>query len=356
MIIINKLISIRMIAPGYHSFAVNITHGPEQGLFSGRIYCPFETTQHPEIETIQAQLCDYFAAKGALTPGTPEMKKFSKSLFAYLVGFTCPNDPIEKVLDVAIHVGWLFILDNRVDDKTSPFRLDPSSLLPLTEKLNEAVSLPFATEPSAIDIPSEFESYRSLININTEIGAKLLGKNPQTFLDSHGDYLQAIYSESVHRHSKEWMVPDAYKDLRKYTSAVKDVLDFISANMEAEVSNAVRKNIHHRAMGTHANLFVAYVNDLFSLNNEIAEDTRENIVRVIQYHKGCTLNDAILDTIDLINSASEAFLKSKTEFLATCSSKDLPVALKTVRYMESLMIGNLSWSKLTGRYKEAESA
>ena len=362
MIIIPKIVSIPLAAPAYHHFEITITHGDEKGVFTGEILCPFLTKQHPKIDEIQTAVCDYFVEKHALQPDTPEMKKFNRSLFAHLVGYTCPEDAVEKVLDAAIHVGWLFILDNRVDEKGSPFRANPAPLLDITTKLKEAMEASInADSADSVILPpntlSGFESYTSLAVINIELGSKLRGKESKHFAKSHDKYLQAIYSESVHRHTKKWMPEDGYKDLRKYTSAVTEVLEFIWSNMEVNVSKKIRENIHYRSMITHANLFVSYVNDLFSLNNEIAEDTRENIVRVIQHNRGCTLKVGIEATVGLINGAAQAFLDAKEEFLAIFkgSPTELEIARKAMAYPEQLMIGNLDWSKLTGRYKEAQT-
>jgi len=371
VILVNKLISLSAVSPSYHSFSINITNGPEIGVFSGEIFCPLVTRQHPDIESIQTVLHDYFLSKEVFSASSAEERKFEKSVFAYLVGFTCPHDSFEEVLEVSKHVGWLFKLDNKIDEPGSVFRVNPELLPDVTDILYaaaaDAAGIPKSPvkglfEPietvrhSSMGLPEQFLEFSPLVSMNIEMGTRLRTANSEHFLVAHDGYLQAICRESLNRKHGEWMTVDGYKDLRKHTSAVTDVLEFIWVLNDIKLNHHIRNNLDFISMIKNANLFVSYVNDLFSLNNEIKEGTRENIVRVIQHNRKCSLGEAVHETIELMNSSARDFIVSKAKFSQTFRGRfdEKEVAGKAIQYAEHLMIGNLHWSKLTGRYKEAE--
>lgn len=344
-------------SPGEFPFKLKINQGPEQGEFFGVIRCEFETNAHPENRAIQQELTQTFLDSGILRVDDAEYTKFSKSIFTTLVAYTCPDDTRQFVKDVSTHVAWLFCLDNKVDEPSSPFRENAKLLEELNSKFLDAIRLSFLSSSARLsfDLPQELQLYLPLIDLNKRVGDTLRGKDTTYFLASHREYFQAITNESKNRREGKWRSRDGYTELRKYTSAVREVLEYIWALKGLTLSSEVRDNINFQSMVNSSNLFVSYVNDLFSLNNEIKEGTRENIVRVIEHHRKCSLKEAIEETITLINEAMQEFIESKAMFSQnTLPARDRVIADMALKYAESLMIANLKWSKETGRYKEAE--
>lgn len=338
------------------NFEINITNGQELGIFTGTIYCPFNTTQHPEIEKIQQDLVEIFKNHHIIQEDTPEFKKFSKSKFAYLVGYTCPDDSAEQTLQIATHVGWLFILDNSIDNPNSMFRNNPEKLPAVTKNLYDLLVEGTKNNNPTVTFSEEFKEFEKLCKISLETGKLLINKEPEKFLDAHDAYLQAICRESLNRKNQEWMSEESYKSQRKKTSAVEDVLELIWVNNNIHLNKNIRKNLDFQDMIAFSNLYVSYVNDLFSVNNEIKENTKENIVLVIQNSRNCSFKNAIDITTSLIKDAASDFKKVKTKFLETFigTDEEKTITLTAIKYCESLMKGNLEWSKITGRYKEAE--
>lgn len=352
------------ISTEYHSFYIRITNGSEQGVFSGQIFCPFSATQHPQVEEIQEELNSYFVSHGSFEVGSPEMEKFVKSKMAYLAGYMCSDDTKEDTLLVAKHIGWLFDLDNKTDGAQSEFRQNEKKLCELVKILKETLSLSLQSQTGhfviSVDLPDGFLNYRSLVDVNMDIGSKLRNKdkskNILEFQWHYDKYLQSLCKEAYNRSHQLVMTTDTYKELRKYSSAVNEVLEFIWTLQNIKLNESIRENIEFMSLMRQINLFVSYVNDLFSLNNEISEDTQENIVRVLQNNRKISLGEAIQETVRLINEACHDFFMAKDLFLRSSfvEDDDKEEAKIAIGYAERLMVGNLEWSNLTGLYKEAE--
>ncbi len=341
-------------------FSLPITSGNEQGTYNGTIYCEFSTRLNPFTDDIQIKIEHDFIDKGLIqfdqndTLQQSEFKKFSRSIFANLVGYTMPEDPKEIVAQVTAHVAWLFCLDNMVNAPNSQFREAPEVLVELNRHLIEVLKFSAAqTSDATLTTPINLTQYSALIKMNACMGNSLRDKDSQYVINSQQEYLNAVSAECLQRKENQWRTIEGYSELRKFTSAVNEVLEYIWALKKINLSESVRTSRHFIGVINAANAYVSYVNDVFSLDNEIKEGTQENIVRVIAHSRKLSLNNAIEQAVFMINDSLEDFKTCKSMFLKSHQNpEDFQSAIGAIKYAENLMIGNLIWSRDTGRYKQ----
>ena len=90
-----------------------------------------------------------------------------------------------------------------------------------------------------------------------------------------------------------------------------------------------------------ANNYICWVNDIYGVDKEIAEDTTSNIVIVLAHEHGLDWAAALGRAIEMCNAELQAFLELE-RLAASCRAY--------VEALESWMRGNLDWYAETKRY------
>ena len=343
--------------PGYDPFPV-VFEWPADDRFAAKAL-------PSSIDRIQANVLDRFRGSGVLgeraEDGKPTRseKRFERSLFAHLVGYTCPNDSEPAIELVVDHVAHLFMLDNFFDEPTMMIRsgetLDPRMV---TDTLYQ--SLVNGLTGGGSDGGEIHPYVRALSELNQGIGARVNTKisgragGGEPFLFRYNEYLSAICAETKFRSSGIWRSPEGYATMRAKTSAVVDVLELIWLVNGISLEPKVRIDEEFTGMIHNCNRHVSYVNDLFSLANEIQEDTRENMV-LVEYHwqveSTRDLGKAIQSTVTRVNQAVADFVILYNSYFSDPRNHQDTPQRKAIQYAIDLMIGNLEWSKETGRYR-----
>jgi hypothetical protein len=101
-----------------------------------------------------------------------------------------------------------------------------------------------------------------------------------------------------------------------------------------------------------------FINDVFSLEKEIARGQYDNLVPVLQKEKGITLEEAVEAVRDIILALAHRLLELRAELTHVCTHLDLTETETetTLRYADALEMwlgGYEPWHRNSLRYSQA---
>jgi Terpene synthase family 2, C-terminal metal binding len=303
------------------------------------ISCPFSPRVNPHVDAVDAHLAQWVRDFNLIQSG-PALRRFSQSRFASLAARCHPNANQEELILISEWHVWVFLFDDQFDE-TEKGR-HPEYMQPALRHLLSVVTDPAvnAQDPLA-EALSNF--WRRTVLLTTPQWQK-------RFISDLADYFHASLVEA-HWRVQGGPPPDleTYIQNRDKAGAVMPALDIleIPRHINLPCSLLASPTIHtlRRAVCR----FVCWVNDIYSLQKELAEDGGMNTILVIKQVYRCTLQQAIDQLRTMIDEQMHLF--QKTELALISQSPNMHQT--TQHYLIELrgaMRGYIDWLRETSHY------
>jgi hypothetical protein len=153
------------------------------------------------------------------------------------------------------------------------------------------------------------------------------------------------------------IVPDLgnYLSLRRYDSGVYTAQDLTEIAEGIELPDEVVAHESIQQLRDLCSQVVAFSNDLFSYQKEVLRhQSLNNMVHVLMTHHALSFEDAVSQTVEMINEDVQAFVELESKRPKWGPEIDAKVEAY-IHGQKAWMRGNLIWSLATGRYASQDS-
>jgi hypothetical protein len=302
------------------------------------ISCPFSPRVNPHVDAVHAHLLQW-VRDFDLIQSEPALRRFSRSRFASLAARCHPNANQEELTLISEWHVWVFLFDDQFDE--SEKGRHPEYMQPVLRHLLSVVNDPAVNAQGPLaEALSNF--WRRTILLTT----------PQWQTRFTTDLAEYFRASLVEAHWRVQGGPPAdletYIENRDKAGAVMPALDVLEIPRHINLPRSPASPIIQTLRRTVCR-FVCWVNDIYSLQKELAEDDGMNTVLVIKQVYRCTLQQAIDQLRVMIDE--QIYLFQETELALISQSPKMHQA--TQHYLIELrgaMRGYLDWLRETSHY------
>ncbi|MFE1554099.1 terpene cyclase [Streptomyces sp. NPDC058734] len=302
----------------------------------------FPPQLNPHADAAIAHL-DRWTEQYGLVGTAAARERFARADFGWFAAVTYPTADEDGLCLIADWFGWLFLLDDQLDDGL--LGKDPARTGDLMTQIFEVLGGDAGALPEGA--PALVTSLADLWRRSTATSVWR-----ERFVEHVIAGGLAARWEADNR--VRGTVPDvaSYVENRRHTGAIYVCMDLVEVVERLDVPDPVyRSESFQRALRSACDV-VCWTNDLYSLDKETALGEYHNLVTVIQHADGLTAGQAADRVGDRIAREIEAFAGYEAEAL-----RAWPEHGGTLRTyfagMRSWMRGNLDWSASTRRYRDA---
>jgi hypothetical protein len=276
------------------------------------------------------------------------VRRFDASQFGLLTAYTYPQGTRAR-LEVCNdwHV-WLFLFDDQADEQQEVGQ-QPEYLREYVEScLRVLRGGPLRARATPLERFTQMLRER-MSRLASEAWLERFTRNVEDYL--YQGTLPAA------RHWAAGTVPELepYIEQRAMDSAMYTALDLVEFAREGqELPEELWRQPLVQRMRHLCTRVVALTNDLFSFEKEVLwHRNPNNFVHVLRVNQGLGLEEAIGESLALINADTDAFIACE-EALLERGPVD-PRILSYVEGMKAWIHGNVRWSLVTGRYSSPSS-
>lgn len=169
------------------------------------------------------------------------------------------------------------------------------------------------------------------------------------FLENMQLFLHARNIQSRHRESKYVPSLEEYINIRRDSSGLKPLIDFLEYTLQIDLPEEVAIDPVMESLKECVNDFATWSNDIFSFNKEQACGDTYNMVVILTKTQDFSLQQAIDQVGNMCLQVLENFRKYKDVVPSWGPSIDKEVG-RYVRGLENWLVACLHWSFLSGRY------
>ncbi|MFI9201121.1 hypothetical protein [Streptomyces sp. NPDC053048] len=185
--------------------------------------------------------------------------------------------------------------------------------------------------------------------------AGLSGRRLQRITGHFMDYMQAIVLQN--RYHATGRVPDAatFITMRRNTIAMLFQVDVLEIVSRIRIPDALRDSLLFRELTLCFADILAWHNDVYGLEKDIADGQTCNMVRVIAASEGCTLAEAVDRVLDRAERRQRVLLDIQEQLPRLARSLELPPeaaveALRLATDLRAYAFADLLWIGETRRY------
>lgn len=303
------------------------------------LVCPIAPAIHPQLERASEHVIRWAVGLGLVHDSGDKFERFVAARFPWLAARAYPEVEVELLELITDWITFVFFFDDMCDTQAA---VDPDYAIKLVVREQRLIDL--ARGGSLRDDDSPLD--RALVDLLTRV-ARWASPAWQQRLGQHiQEYLEGCRWERLLR--TQGRVPRfaTYSKLRPLVSAVFPCFDFAGIGIDGTRTSFV-DNVFVEQLEIMANNHICWVNDIYGLDKELAEQTTSNLVVVLAHEHGIAWDEAVDRAVAMCNSELAAFheLAEQLEALedADCSAY--------VRALEAWMRGNLDWYDDTLRYE-----
>jgi Terpene synthase family 2, C-terminal metal binding len=303
------------------------------------ISCPFSPRVNPHVDAVHAHLLQWVRDFDLIQSGTA-LRRFSQSRFASLAARCHPNATREELILISEWHVWTFLLDDLFDE--SEKGRQPEYMQPALRYFLSVVNDPAVRAQGPLaEALSNF--WRRIILLTTPQWQK-------RFIGDLSEYFHACLVET------RWRVqggppPDleTYIENRDKAGCVMPALDILEIQRHINLPCSLPGSPTIETLRRAVCRFVCWVNDIYSLRKELAEDGRMNTILVIKQVYQCTLQEAIDQLRAMIDEQIHFFQETE---LAVISQS--PEMYQNIRHylieLRGALRGYLDWLRETNHY------
>ncbi len=268
----------------------------------------------------------------------------SPEAIAQVSRLTClahPNAPRSTLELCSDWTVWLFAFDDCLD--RTEHGADPSAIKRFQRPFRE-VLVDASRQPDG----------QPLVQAFADVYQRARDRMPPVWQNrwtkQHRTYFDGILWEVHTRCAGQIPDCEAYIKHRRLAAAMDAVLAFVEMTRDCVIPAAVSQRPEFAALRKNAGNVIAWTNDLYSLQRELANGEVNNLVLVICNDRGCSLQTAITEACEMINTEVRRFSKH-AEMLTAKTDSNLTAYCDG---LEQLMSGNLRWSQEAIRYDHTQ--
>ncbi|MFF4407811.1 hypothetical protein ACFY2W_27800 [Streptomyces sp. NPDC001262] len=169
------------------------------------------------------------------------------------------------------------------------------------------------------------------------------------------DYMQAIVLQN--RYHAKGRVPDAatFVTVRRNTIAMLFQVDVLGIVSRIRIPDVLRDSLLFRELTLCFADILAWHNDVYGLEKDIADGQTCNVVRVVAASEGCTLTEAVARVLDRAKQRQQVFLDIEAQLPGLADSLGLPSeaaaeAARLATDLRAYAFADLVWIGETRRY------
>ncbi|MDN3294906.1 terpene synthase family protein [Streptomyces ficellus] len=171
--------------------------------------------------------------------------------------------------------------------------------------------------------------------------------------------LIAVAHETLNREVRRKPAPrDVYLDIRRSSGFMGPFLDILEPAASFEPSALAYYSPQLMLMRRITTDLGNFINDVFSLEKELARGQYDNLVLVLCEEEGITVQEAIPKALDTIHARLCRFVELRSELPAVCShlgltSSDTESSIRYADALEMWVAGFEPWQRTSARYTQA---
>lgn len=248
-----------------------------------------------------------------------------------------PQTPLETLRLISDFFHWLWLVDDLVVDKTAS---GPEIITPLIDHFVSVVR----GETVATSAPE-----RAYVDLARRLVADHGAQSGRRFAAAGVRFLEALIPQSVMRASDTVPTLHEYEILRRGISGVPMAVAFIEPSIGIHMSDAEWQREDVQRLAEQANDIISWVNDIFSLPMELAQEPVFWNYPLILQAQGMTLPEAITETGKRTQQAYDDFWLLAERLMQERS----PACRAFIHGLDRWMSGSYEWHIVTPRYWRA---
>ncbi|MFE7129667.1 hypothetical protein ACFVIM_02285 [Streptomyces sp. NPDC057638] len=311
------------------------------------IRCPFPSRISPYARQAATHL-DAWVARFGVVRERVARERFERAGFGEFAAVTYPTADLECLCLIADWFGWLFLVDDQLDDGHVGRDLTAA-------RTAAATLLDVLAGPGTPVRPGE--SGPPLLLALRDLWHRTAPRCGPRWRDRFTRHLTACLDaacwEAANRVAGVVPGEAEYIERRRHTGAVFVCMDLIDVVTGAEIPDHIHAGEEFQTTLCAASDVVAWTNDWYSYGKETALGEYHNLVTVVATARGLTRREAMDHTADAIAAQTRRYRLLRQRLL-TVFPGHRAALVRCLAGMESWMRGNLDWSRATLRYAERE--
>jgi 5-epi-alpha-selinene synthase len=304
------------------------------------LFCPFPSALNKHAETVQEETLWWSLFYGLLQDGRSR-RVFEATNVGRLAGRVHAFTGRKELRLISDFYAWMFLQDDRRDE--SEVGRHPARL---SDEDRRSLQVLEGDNPTWRDPPS----IHALGNLRDRLNSQAPGPGwMRRFVRGVEKHFEAVTWEASNR--LRGIVPDrdTYARMRPLAGGLAVDDELIELAGEARLFGGAREHPTVRRLTLASHRAVCWVNDLVSLEKELAHDDMHNMVLVLAHAEGLDLQEAV----DLVARMHDAQVRDFMRLSSLLPSFGAAVDEQLRRYVAALqarMRGNLDWSRESARY------
>lgn len=304
--------------------------------------CPIPPAIHADVRAAQAGCVEWAIAVGLTTKGSPRHAFLRRSRFGILAGRCFAWASREQLQLAADWITFLFFYDDLCDtleegendDESVLNALDARLVSILRGRLRGPLSDPYCRAVADIRV--------RLLDLADPGWVARLADDVEL-------YLQGVRWERSVERSGDAMTLATYQHMRPMISAVNTCLDLAGAFVDGSNPRLGREPLVQE-LERIANNHISWVNDIYSVDREIAHGQTANLVVLLMKSEGLAPRAALDRAIEICNAEMAAFVALESHLDALGSAQ----ADAYASVMSIWIRGSLDWHAESDRYRRSE--
>ena len=307
---------------------------------------PFPSAINKETAQLKQYLREW--AVNSELVGKTALDRWEESRFEQLIGRMFPNSNWEQLARMSGTILWIFFFDDHVLPNARPDTVEYAGTI-----ANQVRAILMSSTGVNRYADPILESLRQIQLQLSEITNQSWW---QRFVHDMNAFAQSVYQETVA--SAEQAPPDleAYLQHRQFTSGWHVVVDLAELDFAVDLPQNIRDQSARREMCRAAGDVACAINDMLSLEKEVAAGEVHNIVLIFQRIYKITQDHALERAEQWMADRLTDYRTARADFIELCGGSttvEHNLSNQASRYasaLENLMQGTLDWSVGTGRY------
>lgn len=313
------------------------------------IILPFLARQHPESAKIETSTRDW-VIRFRLARSDAGKHGLAQSRFGEAAAYGYPDAPLSEAELAACWFAWLFFVDDHHEEGADGSAQDWADV---TEAVRGVLELGLPTGPLA-DTP--------LIRALADLSHRFDARASPVWKERFNRHLMGVMAGGRHDiRLREGGIPlplVEYIPLRREASAVLTCFDVIEICVHTEIPDQIyHSQVFQEIVLAGADLF-SWINDLYSLDKEIACGIVSNLILVLQYERHLSREQAFIAACALISDRVNDLLAAEQRLPELIDSLNLDTATQAAVYryvagIRDCIAGSNQWhAHSTRRYQK----
>lgn len=309
-----------------------------------KLYYPFSPVINPHADAIHESTLNWLSCFDVFRDDVSYNAFYSSHIGRLAARFHpyAPQDALQLVSD---WYAWMFLKDDQRDE--SEIGKHPQLLAAANNRYLEILK---GKNPR----PGEQPLTYALMDLRQ----RLIEKAPTSiwmrrFTRRVAEHFTSTVWEATNR--SRGLRPDlkAYVRMRPITGGMYVDTEFIGIAERTHVPPEVREQPDVEALMRTSNNVICWANDLFSLEKEAERGDVHNLVLILQYEQGCSLQKAVSEAVAMHNAQVQEFERVVPHIPSFGQAVNANLS-RFIDVLKTRMRGNLDWSQESGRYKSRQ--